>query len=125
MACGGENILNKHSDTSLVVQWGRLHASTAGGSGSTRSLGTSSHMLHGTGKKKQLIFPSFSVKQKINLPYEPCEGILPIVGGRNASLLPEIENPGPRSLYKEISVLSLTSPSPPSLWILHQSKPKA
>ena len=38
--------------TSLVVQWLRLQASSAGGAGSTPGQGTKIHQLHGQKKKK-------------------------------------------------------------------------
>ena len=38
--------------TSLVVQWLRFHASTAGGTGSILDWGTKTRKLHGQKKKK-------------------------------------------------------------------------
>lgn len=78
-----------------------------------------------SGQSNTNILMLLSVSLKAGNKFVMWKLHIPASGDKRASLLPEIENPGPRSLYKEISVLSLTSPSPPSLWILHQSKPKA
>ena len=60
MTKGTAGLLNykqKHGRTSLVVQWLRLHAPNAGGSGSIPSQGTRSHVLQQSVHMLQLKIP--------------------------------------------------------------------